>query len=123
MWFDVTLYPSLETLNTLNTYMLKQFVSYPIRRLVITGKDTPENFRLLFGTDQLGRSHKEQRRNVLLMSLQHNGSPAAKMQGFFDKGCPEFAPRPASDAEMEELSDFISGYQEAASLLREVSQR
>ncbi|KAH6606335.1 hypothetical protein Trco_005488 [Trichoderma cornu-damae] len=95
---------------------------YPIRRLVVTGKDTPENFRILFGTDQLGTLHKEQRRNVL-MSLQQRGSPAAKLQGFYDRGCPEFTPRPASDAEKEELLSFVGGCQEAALLLREVSQR
>lgn len=91
-----------------------------MRRLVVTGKDTPENFRILFGTDQLGRLHIEQRREVLLTFLQQDGSPAAKANAFYDEGCPKFTPRPASAAETEELLVFLKDHQEMTSLLRKV---
>lgn len=100
MWFTVIINPSSLLVRDIS---LNQPGSYPMRRLVITGKDTPENFRILFGTDQLDKLHKEQRRDVLLMHAQQHGSPAAKMSGFYDEGCPGFTPRPSSAAEEEEL--------------------
>jgi len=65
----------------------------------MTGKDTSENFRLLFGVDDIPDIHAETRTAVLAMESVAEGSPAHRLNGFLDQGCPAFAPRPASDAE------------------------
>jgi len=81
----------------------KAGLKYPVRRLVVTGKDTPENFLLLFGVDCIPDIHAETRREVLLSSTVQEGSPSAMMNGFFDEGCPAFSPRPATEAELEDI--------------------
>ncbi|KAI0484357.1 hypothetical protein GGR56DRAFT_668936 [Xylariaceae sp. FL0804] len=57
----------------------------PMRRLVVTGNDTPENLRLFFGDGNVDDIHEQCR-------ISH-----------YDRGCPTWAPRPASAKERESL--------------------
>lgn len=82
---------------------------YPIRRLVATGKDSPENFRKLLGwngKDEIKATHQRVRREVLLRPPR--GSPSWKLaQGLqLDENCPEWTPRPASAAEEKEIQEI-----------------
>jgi hypothetical protein len=70
----------------------------------MTGQDTPENFRLLFGVDEIPDVHARVRKEVLMMADVQPQSPSAVLNGFLDQDCPVFAPRPASDAEKEEIA-------------------
>jgi hypothetical protein len=67
---------------------------YPIRRLIITGLDTPRNLRVFFGPrfQMVGRVLRGERISVLLDEV-HVYSRR------WDHGYPYFAPRPASAAE------------------------
>ncbi|KAH8891254.1 hypothetical protein GQ53DRAFT_841633 [Thozetella sp. PMI_491] len=96
-------------------------IKYPMRRLVITGGDVPENFYLFFGVDadagSLANIHAETRREVLLMASVQHGSPHDMMRGLYDEGCPEFSPRPAGRAEKEELQRIINSSAKYVDLL------
>ncbi|KAH9842151.1 CBR-SET-14 protein [Teratosphaeria destructans] len=81
---------------------------HQVRRLVTTGKDTPENFRLLFGPDwerELEPVHEEARMEVLLDPPR--GSPAYAMNAGLgvDDGAPAWSPRPASEVEQQKIAD------------------
>ncbi|KAK1762896.1 hypothetical protein QBC33DRAFT_550919 [Phialemonium atrogriseum] len=92
---------------------LKAGLKYPIRRLVMTGKDTPENFRIFFGVDSVPDIHAETRKEVLMTPTVQEGSPSQMMNRFWDEGCPSFSPRPATEAEQAEIQrqlDFIQGF-------------
>ncbi len=81
--------------------------SHPIRRLVITGKDTPGNIRTLLGTNgqgEIDRIHEEQRMEVLLRASP--GSPAYGVAAHqrWDLDCPAWTPREPSQLEQRRLS-------------------
>ncbi|KAI1092948.1 hypothetical protein F5B19DRAFT_452383 [Rostrohypoxylon terebratum] len=79
---------------------------FPMRRLVRTGKDTPENIALFFGqktTEEINLAHKENRMEALLNPPM--GSPMDVMArgSKWDENCPPLNVRRPSDAEAEEL--------------------
>lgn len=63
------------------------------------GKDTPENFRLLFGVDGIPDIHSQTHLEVLTTENVAKGSPSDVLNHYLDQGYPGFTPRPASDAE------------------------
>ncbi|KAK5682036.1 hypothetical protein LTR17_027418, partial [Elasticomyces elasticus] len=77
---------------------------YLLRRLIVTGKDTAENMRLLFGplSSKLMLTYREIRLQVLLDppkgSMTHSWT---RMFGL-DNGCPVWSPRPATEAEQRD---------------------
>ncbi|KAK4501902.1 hypothetical protein PRZ48_007711 [Zasmidium cellare] len=76
----------------------------PIRRLVVTGKDTSENMELLFGpswSNHLKTQLDEARFNVLLNPPR--GSPSYAMNSRLDNGAPSWSPRPAGDDEKQKI--------------------
>ncbi|KAK7747618.1 hypothetical protein SLS62_009029 [Diatrype stigma] len=88
-----------------------------MRRLIVTGRDTPENIRLFFGSGgggarsaELARAHAENRMEVLLRppagSAQHAEAAALGLDG----GCPveNWTPREPSVAEAGELRTIRS---------------
>ncbi|KAK2762747.1 hypothetical protein FQN54_000921 [Arachnomyces sp. PD_36] len=79
-------------------------IAKPIRRLVITGEDTPENLETLLGpkwrTAQAS-THEEIRLHVLLDPPR--GSSCYALYSGFDKDAPSVSPRPASDEEKQKL--------------------
>lgn len=78
-----------------------------MRRLVVTGKDTPENLLLFFGQD---RSIQEDQKNVRLQVLlrpppgssMHVLSTSMKV----DENCPPWTPREPSAVEANELEEI-----------------
>ncbi|KAK4913679.1 hypothetical protein LTR49_018013 [Elasticomyces elasticus] len=78
---------------------------HPLRRLIVTGKDTAENMRLLFGplSSKLMFTHREIRLQVLLDSP--TGSMTHSWATIFglDKGCPVWSPGPATEAEQRDV--------------------
>lgn len=71
-------------------------IYYPLRRLIITGEDTDQNFRLLFGRrwQQVLQVHADLRYYIL------ERSPPSLL-GSWDLGC-QWSPRPLNDLELEE---------------------
>ncbi|OTA69988.1 hypothetical protein K449DRAFT_437 [Hypoxylon sp. EC38] len=80
----------------------------PLRRLVVTGKDVPENLTLLFGQDKDGFSptHTAIRHEILLRPPP--GSPMDVMARSmkFDQNCPPWTPREASEEEVKEIESI-----------------
>ncbi|RYP70732.1 hypothetical protein DL771_005227 [Monosporascus sp. 5C6A] len=80
-----------------------------MRRLVVTGRDTPENLSLLFGQNkagQLDECHKDTRLEVLLRPPP--GSPMyvmAKSMGY-DENCPPWTPREPSATEAQKIKEI-----------------
>jgi hypothetical protein len=74
-----------------------------MRRLVVTGKDTPDNFRMLFGEGNMSDVHAEARKSVLMSFDAQNGSPNEMLNSYLDQGCPFWAPRPADAKEKKEI--------------------
>ncbi|KAL2071196.1 hypothetical protein VTL71DRAFT_12431 [Oculimacula yallundae] len=84
-------------------------LAYPIRRLVVTGKDTPKNLRKLLGwndKDMIKSTHQTARNQVLLKPPP--GSPAWAMAKSrkLDENCPSWTPRPASAEEEKEIKNI-----------------
>lgn len=80
---------------------------YPIRRLVITGKDTPENFAKLLGLnekDVVAEAQRDVRMEVLLQPPRGSPSYAMARQLKLDENCPPWTPREASATEKERLN-------------------
>ncbi|KAI9926370.1 hypothetical protein ASPWEDRAFT_176660 [Aspergillus wentii DTO 134E9] len=86
----------------------------PVRRLIITGKDTIGNFQLLMGPQWrkiAGSMREEQRLDVLLRPQP--GSPSYALHHQYDEDTPTWSPTPATTAENEkvqeirEMQDFI----------------
>ena len=78
----------------------------PLRRLVLTGKDTATNMHLLFGPNwrkDLLKSYDEVRAEVLLSPPR--GSPAYVLAADLDKGAPDWSPRPPSEAEQRNIEE------------------
>ncbi|KAK6860483.1 hypothetical protein PG990_012209 [Apiospora arundinis] len=70
-------------------------IMYPLHRLVITGKDTTPNLRLLFGpAADVTEPHARARQSVLLNARA----------GLIDDEAPYISPRKASRAEQDELN-------------------
>jgi hypothetical protein len=83
------------------------YSSAPIRRLVVTGKDTPENIMKLVGPndkDAVEQIHKDTRIEVLLRPPQGSPMYAVAAFGKLDENCPPWTPRGASAAEDEEVT-------------------
>lgn len=82
---------------------------YPLHRLVITGKDTLPNLRLLFGpaSDTLTEPHARARQTVLLNARS----------GLIDDEAPYISPRKASRAEQDELGRQLQFSREYRGLL------
>ncbi|KAL9004422.1 MAG: hypothetical protein Q9188_002760 [Gyalolechia gomerana] len=97
------------------TQGFKFSIKYPMRRLVITGEDTPENKELFFGPNweaETKELHYECRVEVLLAqgNPPPEGSPAHAMSRFMDEGCPYWRPSPAEGEEkamVDEYPDFL----------------
>ena len=81
-------------------------IRYPIRRLVVTGKDTPENMAILLGNND--PSLVEDIRKMMRIEVLLNpppGSPmyvVAKVNGY-DRNSPIWTPREPSAEEKERL--------------------
>ncbi|KAK4889814.1 hypothetical protein LTR27_011432 [Elasticomyces elasticus] len=78
----------------------------PLRRLVVMGKDTPENMELLFGPgwqQDVQGCHDECRMEVLLNPP--HGSPSYAMSASLDNGGPGWSPRPAAQAEQRRVDE------------------
>jgi hypothetical protein len=78
----------------------KAGMMYPMRRLIVSGEDTPANMLLLFGPTweaDTTRTHEDARRTVLLSPPP--GSPSHTMAGFMDQGLVSWRPRPANAEE------------------------
>ncbi|RDL39875.1 uncharacterized protein BP5553_04215 [Venustampulla echinocandica] len=76
----------------------------PIRRLIITGNDTPKNLQLFLGPGWKSIEtsiYKPARINVLLHPPP--GSPSYAIYGGLDAGAPSLSPRQPSPAESEEI--------------------
>jgi len=77
-----------------------------VRRLVVTGKDTPENIAKLLGPtakNEIKTIHKEIRLEVLLRPEQGSSMWAMTARDNLDKKCPPQTPRPASSMEEQEV--------------------
>lgn len=74
-----------------------------MRRLVVTGQDSPDNLRMLFGTDSVPDIHAEVRKMVLMSGAAQHGSPSQRLGSYLDEGCPYWAPRPPNDEEREAI--------------------
>jgi hypothetical protein len=80
----------------------------PIRRLIVTGKDTPQNMTLLLGPNwknTILKTYEEARLEVLINPPP--GSPSYVINFFHDKTTPWFSPRPATAAENERLQNVL----------------
>lgn len=80
--------------------------STPIRYLVITGKDTPENNAKFVGRndqDQIKKTHQDARIRILLRPPPGSPNWAMAKNLKLDENCPAWTPRPASTEEEAEL--------------------
>lgn len=77
-----------------------------MRRLVVTGKDTPENMRLIFGQNWEA-SGKTMYQLVRMEVLVQPGpdSPDCELYSRWDKTAPYWSPRPASDEEKRQMEN------------------
>lgn len=85
--------------------------STPIRHLVITGKDTPENNAKFVGRndqDQIKKTHQDARIRILLRPPPGSPNWAMAKNLKLDENCPAWTPRPAST---EEDQGYAGGYQ------------
>ncbi|KAJ0162667.1 hypothetical protein CTA2_4206 [Colletotrichum tanaceti] len=79
----------------------------PLKRLVLTGQDSPENIRLLFGPNapkSMAEDHAEARIEALLDPPP--GSPAYVMSAYNNDTDIPRSPRPATEAEHKKLRDI-----------------
>ncbi|KAL8656038.1 MAG: hypothetical protein Q9210_000526 [Variospora velana] len=84
----------------------KSGILYPIRRLLITGTDTPANYTTLLGplwNIKAADAIKQTRVEVLLCPPP--GSPAYTASMHMDAGAPRYAPRGPSTEEEAELNE------------------
>ncbi|KAK1655031.1 hypothetical protein BDP81DRAFT_308743 [Colletotrichum phormii] len=82
-------------------------LSLPLRRLVITGKDTPENMQVLFGPTFLSQKNEHERIRLEILLDAPRGSPVHKMAEFDDAGVDRLtrAVRPPSQTEQETMKE------------------
>ena len=82
----------------------KSGLEYPVRRLVVSGKDTLENFKIILGpswSDGVSDIWKTCRKYVLMAPTP--GSPAFISAQYVDEGCLVWRPRPANAEEEKEI--------------------
>lgn len=104
------------------TVGMKSGLIYPIRRLVVTGEDTPENMEILLGPEWEGcrRVWDECRMTVLATqgpdALPDSPTTAAKASTavILDEGTTKFAPRPPSTKEEAKLERVRRNLREKA---------
>ena len=78
-----------------------------MRRLVVTGKDTPENLKLLFGPKWLrGVSSTHAQCRLELLCQPPPGSPCYLRNVLLDSGSPGQSPRTASEAEQRRVDEI-----------------
>jgi hypothetical protein len=85
-------------------YGFKAGMMYPMRRLVTTGEDTPENMATLFGPTwekDVKKLHGDCRIEVLLCPPP--GSPSHAVATHLDQGSPMWTPRPPSEEEEKKI--------------------
>lgn len=78
----------------------------PIRRLVVTGKDSPENIAKFLGRggrEEIERTHREIRIEVLLRPPPGSPMYVVATSLNLDENCPAWTPRAASAAEQAEV--------------------
>jgi hypothetical protein len=80
--------------------------SLPLRRLILTGQDTPEKMRLLFGP-QYERTIKEDHENARIECLLDPppGSPCHVMNAYMDDPSLVRSLRPATEAEKRKVEE------------------
>ncbi|KAF6807017.1 hypothetical protein CSOJ01_08440 [Colletotrichum sojae] len=78
----------------------------PLRRLVLAGKDTPENLKLLFGPNWSSQAKEYEDARMEVPIDPPRGSPSYAMNAYHDNGAPPSTPRPASDAEREKVAQI-----------------
>ena len=81
--------------------------SLPLDRLILTGQDTPEKMRLLFGPQYestLKESHGSARIEHLLDPPP--GSPCKVFNAYMDDPSLVRSPRPATEAEKQKVEEF-----------------
>ncbi|KAI0836738.1 hypothetical protein F5Y06DRAFT_273248 [Hypoxylon sp. FL0890] len=84
-------------------------VKVPMRRLVVTGKDTPENLTLFFGQDKsVSDVHRDMRLEILLRPPPGSPSDVRARMMKLDQNCPPWTPREASEAEAKEVEKVIA---------------
>ncbi|KAK4135801.1 hypothetical protein BT67DRAFT_433216 [Trichocladium antarcticum] len=90
----------------LESHPARSGLALPLRRLVITGQDTPEIMRLLFGPQwekQMKKDHQETRMECLLDPPP--GSPSHVMNAYFDDSPMVRSLRPATKAEEQRVEE------------------
>ncbi|KAL1961753.1 hypothetical protein VTN77DRAFT_1079 [Rasamsonia byssochlamydoides] len=76
----------------------------PIRRLIITGRDTPQNIALFLGPNWKGTAAKTYEENRLGILLDPPpGSHSYTFNYLNDRGAPFWSPRPATDSENKKI--------------------
>lgn len=81
--------------------------SFPMRRLVVTGKDTPENLSLFFGQhNSVQEVHKNVRLEVLLRPPPGSPMYVLSTSTGADENCPSWTPREPSAAESVEIEEI-----------------
>ncbi|EXF80221.1 hypothetical protein CFIO01_11419 [Colletotrichum fioriniae PJ7] len=96
----------LRSLN-INPITVRPGMDLPLRRLIIAGKDTPENLRILFGPTCLSEKKEHERIRLEVLIDPCCGSPLYMEQFFDDTGTkpPTRAVRPPTDAEKKTLTE------------------
>lgn len=82
---------------------------YPVRRLIITGKDTPSNLAKFFGrndSEEIEETHKQTRIEVLLNAPPGSPDWALAKSSKYDEGCPAWTPRLATAEEEAAIKDI-----------------
>ncbi|MCJ1424112.1 hypothetical protein MMC29_001999, partial [Sticta canariensis] len=77
---------------------------YPIRRLIITGEDTPVNLALLFGPLWEKESAAVRKTRIEVLLCPPPGSPSHTAAQYLDEGSPRWTPRAPSADEQAELA-------------------
>lgn len=89
-------------------------ISIPIRRLVVTGKDTKKNLALLLGPDWKEKDeHPYVSIRLTMLLAAPPGSPNYARYHGWDESAPSISLRPANDAE-EEMLEEVRDIQEKA---------
>ncbi|KAI6082766.1 hypothetical protein F4821DRAFT_206245 [Hypoxylon rubiginosum] len=82
-------------------------LNFPMRRLVVTGKDTPENLSLFFGQhNSVQEVHKNVRLEVLLRPPPGSPMYVLSTSTGADENCPSWTPREPSAAESVEIEEI-----------------
>ncbi|KAI1138887.1 hypothetical protein F5Y05DRAFT_354277 [Hypoxylon sp. FL0543] len=82
-------------------------LNFSMRRLVVTGKDTPENLSLFFGQDKsIQEDQKRVRVEILLRPPPGSPSYVFSVGLKLDENCPPWTPREPSAAEVKELEEI-----------------